>query len=199
MARSSAKRYRDFVLKIGRSESGDFRAEASGPAGEAENSFTLPFDEKDLKVFLFTVQQHRRNPQRGYIPDPLKETVEFGSRLYNAVFSGEVGKLFIRSREKVGRLGVGLRLRLRLQPASMLADVPWEFLYDGEYFLALSPDLPIVHYMDLPRSPDPLKVQLPVRILVTISLPTDGTFPKLEVDKERRLIEEALRELDRER
>jgi hypothetical protein len=87
--------------------------------------------------------------------------------------------------------GEGLRIRLRLNEAPHHRTCR-EFLYDGD-FLALSDASPLVRYLDLPNPPRRLAVDLPLRILVTISAPRD--LPTLDVGQEKAKIEQALSRL----
>ncbi len=89
------KNYRDFVLKIERAGEGIYHASAQGPTGEAQTTFTLPFDEKDIEIFLLKVGRPRRTFNRGRVPEPLKPTVDFGGQLYDAVMSSGVRDVFV--------------------------------------------------------------------------------------------------------
>jgi WD40 repeat protein len=88
-----------------------------------------------------------------------------------------------------------LRVRMRLSEAPELADLPWEYLYDQTMsrFLALSQETPLVRYLDLAESVQPLKIQLPLRVLVMISSPTD--YPELDSEREWTLLQQALGDL----
>lgn len=191
MAPQGWKAYRDFVLKIEPDQAGGYRVEAQGPSGEGETTFLLPFDEKDLKIFLLEVSQTRKINIRGAIPQPARPTVDFGKKLFNSVFSGNVRDTYMSARTEAEQKGYGLRVRLRLVGTPELADLPWEYLYDGRDFLALSGNSPLVRYIDLPSPPRPFAVRLPLRILVTISDP--HFYPVLDVEKEKVNIERALR------
>ncbi|HEX5725643.1 MAG TPA: CHAT domain-containing protein, partial [Longimicrobiaceae bacterium] len=116
---------------------------------------------------------------------------------FEAVFNDEVrvclrGSL-ARAREE-GKTGV--RVRLRLNDAPELAELPWEYLYDRgqNLFLSLSVQTPVVRYLELPDSGRPAEVQPPVRVLVMISSPHD--YPKLKVEREWELLTQALAELE---
>jgi hypothetical protein len=187
------KTYRDFILRIEPAEQGRYRVEAEGPGGEADALFSLPFDDKDLKIFLLEVGRPRQAVSRGRVPEPMQQTVNFGQRLFDAVMQGSVRDVFVRARHDAEQAGEGLRLQLRLADAPELADLPWEFLYDGRDFLALSDETPIIRYLELPNPPRPMRVDLPLRILVSISSPDD--LPPLDVDAERAKIERSLRHL----
>jgi CHAT domain len=84
---------------------------------------------------------------------------------------------------------------LRLTETPELADVPWEFLHNAtsNQFLSLSPDTPLVRYLDLPLAARPLAVTPPIRVLVMISSPTD--FPQLDVAAEWDRLNSALHDL----
>ncbi len=187
------KTYKDFVLKIERAGEDNYRAEGRGPTGEAENQFKLPFSPLELENFLLRVGQARKKGVRGRVPEPMKHTVEFGERLFNAVFSGGVRDIYISARHDAEQEGFGLRIQLRLIGAPELADIPWEYFYDGREFLALSDVTPVVRYLDIPNQPRPMTVELPLRILVTISSPHN--LEPLNVDAERAKVEKALEKL----
>jgi len=192
-SKASWQTYQDFVIQIDPTEEGSYRVEASGPTGEAETSFTLPFDEKDLEIFLLKVGHPRKVTSRGLVPEPIQLTQEFGTKLFRSVIKGRVRDIFATARHGVDRDEYGLRLQLRLTKAPELADLPWEFLHDGQDFLALLDNTPLVRYVDLPNPPRPLKVIPPLRILVTISAPHN--LPPLDVEDEKSKVQEALADL----
>jgi formylglycine-generating enzyme required for sulfatase activity len=191
--RASRKIYQDFVIAIERVGEGHFRVEASGPTGEATTAFALPFDDKDIEIFMLKVGHPRRMTTRGRVPEPVQPTVAFGASLFNAVVNGDVRDLFVSARHDAARGDYGLRLQLRLAHAPELASLPWEYLYDGRDFLALSEMTPVVRYLDLQDRPRPMKVTPPLRILVTISAPHDQ--PRLNMETERARVREALASL----
>ncbi|HLE14245.1 MAG TPA: CHAT domain-containing protein [Anaerolineales bacterium] len=185
------KSYRDFFLKIEPAGEGSYKVSARAPAGgEARATFVLPFDEKDLEIFLLKIGQPKRLGTRGLILQPAQPALDFGNKLFNAVFKGDVRDIFVSARNEAERKDYGLRLRLRLEGAPELADLPWEYLYDGPDFLALSTMTPLVRYIDLPSPPRPLAVDLPLRILVTVSSPHG--LPELDIDAEKSKIQNAL-------
>ena len=117
----------------------------------------------------------------------------FGRRLFEALFAGDILSLFRGSLGQARGQGKALRVRLRLEPPE-LAALPWEYLYDPQQdcFLAISPETPLVRYLPLPGPTRPTAVSPPVRVLVVISAPSDG--PPLDVAQEQSIIQEALRE-----
>jgi Tol biopolymer transport system component len=192
------KTYRDFFLKIEPAGQGLYRVEAQSPAGgEGKGTFVLPFDEKDLEIFLLKIGRPRRLGTRGLVPQPTQPALDFGNRLFDAVFKGEVRDVFVSARNEAESKDYGLRLRLKLVGVPELADLPWEYLYDSPDFLALSTATPLVRYIDLPSPPRPLLVGLPLRILVTVSSPNG--LPELDIAEEQSKIRNALAGLIKDR
>ena len=105
----------------------------------AEQTFEWSVDSTALALEL---GQLARNVTQGAPPaDDLH--VRFGQRLYQTVFSGTVGELWRQRRQAARR--EPLRLALRLDPAKAgpLRNLPWEYLHDGEGFLALDLRTPL--------------------------------------------------------
>jgi hypothetical protein len=121
---------------------------------------------------------------------------EVGSRLFQALLGGEVGRLFNTVQgacdEDPNR---ALRLRLHFPPrekrAWRLQSLPWELLYHAEdrRFFALSRRMPVIRSLDTPRPLRVLPDASPLRVLVAMANPPD-TVP-LDLPAERRKIEEA--------
>ena len=89
-----------------------------------------------------------------------------------------------------------LCIHLRFTDVPELADLPWEYLYNPpplSQFFALSAETPIVRYLDWPRSDKPLKVQLPLRVLVMIANPQN--YDQFDANNHWTKIKEALDEL----
>jgi len=186
--------YLDFDLLIERSGK-KYKARADCPAGQASVEFTQPFSELELENFLLKIGRPRRSGRSVGSPE-VAATKSFGDRLFQAVFQGPVYACFHRSLDEAKRQEAGLRLRLRLADVPELANVPWEYLYYNssfDRFLCLSSETPVVRYMDLPERIRPLEVNLPIRILVMISSPTN--YQKLDVEQEWAKLNQALRDL----
>jgi CHAT domain len=190
------RRLLDFDVVIESYDDG-FRARVvASPAGQAEADFALPFSDKDLRILVLevvgSIGRVRRQVRRIDSPDRLL-LENFGDRLYQAAFSGQVGECLGRSRLVAESKGVGLRIRLRLpQP---LASIPWEYLYDAEHgFLGLDPDTALVRYPELPAPVKPFPISPPLRILAMISSPND--LPPLDVEEEWDKLNGTLSDLD---
>jgi hypothetical protein len=90
-----------------------------------------------------------------------------------------------------------LRLRLNLTDAPELVGLPWEMLTSQTNPLALAVQTSVVRYQDVPFPPNTSTVkEKPLRMLVVISNPAAGGIPPLDVEKEYKLIKEALKPLE---
>jgi formylglycine-generating enzyme required for sulfatase activity len=193
---TSRQTYKDFVLRIGRPDKGVYTVQAQGPAGEAQSSFRLPFEDRDIENFLLRVGRPRKAAVRGRVPEPVKQTVDFGNQLYQAVFTKDIQTIFSSARRDAQQDRYRLRFKLRLTDVPELADLPWEFLHDGQDFLALSADMSLVRYLDLPVAPRPLTADLPLKILFTVSSPHD--LDRLDAEREQSMIRGALATMERD-
>jgi uncharacterized RDD family membrane protein YckC len=189
--------YRDFDLVIERLDKGYRARVINSPGGLATGDFELPFSDLEVENFLLKAGVTRRSMRRLDAPE-MEAAKNFGGRLFNAVFSAEVGRCFRRSLDQMAPSEGGLRIRLHLTEAPELADLPWEYLYQNSTFnrfLSLSIETPLVRYLELPEPIRPLAVRPPLRILVMISSPSD--YPALDVDREWTSLKRAVAELER--
>ncbi len=194
----SVMQYADFDLLIEPvdASAGTYRARVlNSPAGQASTEFTLPFSGIELENFLLRVGRTRRG-LRWSGSSEMKNAREFGSKLYGAVFQGQLQSCLLRSLDLSNQQERGLRIRLRLSNAPNLVDLPWEYLYDTGFgrFLCHSSATPLIRYLDLPQTTAPLAVQAPLRVLVMISSPRD--HPALDVDAEWDKMQGALADLE---
>ncbi|MGK5170777.1 tripartite tricarboxylate transporter substrate-binding protein [Geodermatophilus sp. CPCC 205761] len=191
--------YEDFDLLIEPATGSGYRARVlSSPVGETRPvPINIPFSELELDNFLLRIGRPRRSVGRGGGSPEATAVRDFGRRLFDAVFRDQVRSTLATSRNQVEGRDAGLRVRLRLTDCPELADLPWEYLYDGDArrFLALSEWTPVVRYLELPGRIRRLTVQPPLHILVLVSSPTD--FYPLDVQAEWARLEEALDDLQR--
>ena len=162
-----------------------FRTRVQSPAGESSGLFDTDPTSLNLEDFILKARQTASD-------SPDKDAIEqFGTALYNTVFTKEIDSVFRRSWEKARVEMRELRIRLRFDVPEFQT-IPWEYLYhpDLEQFLALSNDTPLIRYIDLDRAIEPLTVRPPLKILVMISSP-EG-FPKLDVEKQWQGLNKAL-------
>jgi tetratricopeptide (TPR) repeat protein len=182
--------YLDFELMIER-EGQQFQATVvRSPVGEASHIFDLPFSDLEVENFVLRLGATRRGIRRISSPE-MQHARQFGSRLFEAVFRGDVRAGLVSSQHEAARRGLGLRLKLRLEEAELI-NLPWEYLYDDSLgrFLSLFEDTPIVRYVDMRGNIVPLSVSPPLSILVMISRPSDREL--LDVDRERANLQSAL-------
>ena len=165
------------------------------PAGEGQSgTFTLPFKDYELENFVLKVGRFRARTRRVDAP-PVAAAKHMGGGLFDAVFTGAISECLHRSVARATEEGALLRIRLRLSDCPDLGNLPWELLYDAsdEWFLALSGRTPVVRYLQLPDPPRPLRVALPLRVLVIKSEPLDQG--QLDLDAEWAQVASALGEL----
>lgn len=187
-------KYDDFDLQI-EPAGNRFRARLlNAPTGQATTEFALPFTEIEVANFLSRIGQVRRAMRRVDAPE-LQAAKEFGGKLFGAIFSGEMIAQLRGSMEQASDKDHGLRIRLRLTDVPALADLPWEFLYDANqnHFLTTSSETPVVRFLDLPQRIAPLRVALPLRVLVTIASPRN--LKRLDTDGEWERLQESLGDL----
>ncbi|MGB0383595.1 MAG: CHAT domain-containing protein [Ardenticatenaceae bacterium] len=186
--------YLDFDLSMERGQREDDAANGvygvrvlNSPAGEPRGAFKLPFGGAQLKSFF---QMVSCGGESGGLA-----AVNFGEQLFSALFEGKVRDCLVRSLDAAERQGKGLRIRLRLNDVPELATLPWEYLRDpvGQNFLVLSDQTPIVRYLELSATEQPLELVRPLRILMVIANPLD--LSPLDAEDEWQKVQKALEAL----
>ena len=123
--------YLDFDLQIEKEPDGPFyRAQVlNSPAGQASTSFSVPFSEQEIEILLLKVGRPRKGTRR--IDSPQMEAAKsFGRRLFDAAFGGDVRSCLRSSLVDAQNQDAGLRIRLRMNGAPELSDLPWEYLFN---------------------------------------------------------------------
>ena len=162
--------YRDFEIEIGPGQGREYPVFViRSPAGEARETCRFPFDElalegklKDLQIAIL-----RSGGARRVVLTSFETNVQdFGRALFDFLMTGEIRSLYDVSQREAAQQGMGLRLKLRIQPPE-LSSLPWEYLFDSRIaeYVCLSSQTPIVRYIELPKVIQPLKVVPPLRIL----------------------------------
>ncbi|HKG95175.1 MAG TPA: CHAT domain-containing protein [Gemmatimonadaceae bacterium] len=169
--------YLDFDICVERTPDGRrYRARVlNSPGGQAVTEFDAPLSPNDIELIRLKVSRPR-GVTRGHSRAEVDTVKDFGARMYGALFGGEVGTCLQRSKDLAQAGGhTGVRVRLRLTEAPELAELPWEYVYQQSVnrFLSVSPQTPLVRYLDLPDRVRPLQVTLPLRVLVMISSPSN--------------------------
>ncbi len=186
--------YIDFDVRIDRidQKDGSYRVDVRSDAGYevTESSFILPPGLAGFEPWRFGFAAARGDAPGGEGDVTYLSLETVGGELFRAVFNGEVLTAFQRCLAKsVDR--PGLRIRLRIKDVPELARLPWEYLFDGRDFLALSPRTTVVRYLELNEPLEKLTVEPPLRVLAVISTPKDHK-PLPAADEEWRLLHQAL-------
>jgi len=145
--------YRDFDMMIERSGEKTYRVRVlSSPAGQASGEITLPFSDLELENFLLKIGRTRRGVRRLESPE-MEAAKVFGGKLFKAVFDDELMSALRSSLDETSKQHQGLRIRLRLNEAPELVNLPWEYLYNPALnrFLSLSINTPLIRYLDAAR------------------------------------------------
>lgn len=183
----------DFDLQIEKKGKRYLAQVLDSPAGQVSSEFSLPLTELELENFYLRVGRPRQGVRR--IDSPEMDAVKkVGGRLFDSVFSEEVLALFSSSQAIAQAQGKGLRIRLRLASPE-IGDLPWEYLYNSRQnrFLSLAQQTPVIRYLEIPQPSEPLGIDLPLKVLVMISSPTD--YSPLEVETEYSRLSESLQPL----
>ena len=170
--------YENFVLLINQSSQGYQARVIHSPVGDdAGVDFDLPQGWQELGDALW---------DRG----ETAKAADLGRRLYDAIFTGEMGVSFMRNLERAdGRLRMVLRLDKGL---AALAALPWEFLYSShlQRYLALSVETPFVRYLEVERGGRMQPAAPPLVILGVLSNPAG--VRSLDVEGEWARVQEAV-------
>jgi hypothetical protein len=186
--------YRDFDLHLRRSGRKYIAHVTNSDAGEADEVFSLPFTAQELEILTLKLRPSSGNRSAGLNHENAAK--ELGSKLYDAVFQGDVAMRLASCIELARQAQTKVRIKLRLSDVPELASLPWEFLYDKglNRFLALSKETALVRYLDQPRPLAALEIAAPLKVLVMISSPHD--YPELNVEAEWQKLQAAFKDLE---
>ncbi len=161
----------------------------ASPAGEDYCELKFPLKEHQINKIRQEMAQNFRLD--------IKTMKEFGASLFNALFQPEIRDQYDKSLGMVYTHNTHLRIKLRID-APDLACYPWEYMYDGDQtkeFLALHKNISVTRFLAIQEPVPTISTKPPLKILVIISSPDHADFPKLAVEKEKKLIKDALRKL----
>jgi hypothetical protein len=150
-----------------------------GPAGEGAGILRSPGDDPAFQQLC----------ARLAIFDTDEEILrQIGNQLFNALFSGEIGKLYAASRSMLTE-DQGIVIRLRIPAgAEELAALPWEFVAEpgSEPFVLL--DAPIARYLPQQTPLPTLHATLPLKVLLSGA----QTPPQTGIERELQAVKDAL-------
>jgi tetratricopeptide (TPR) repeat protein len=192
-------KYLDFEISVRQEDGDEYVVRARSGKGKAEIRFTNPFNEDKRKVVTSTLRAAalrssaatRKNNMRGSAAPEVREMKDFGALLFQEAVNGSVRDFYQKCQSQADREGAGMRLRLTLDPS--VEDLPWEFLFFNDDFVALNPRSPVVRYIEGAASCSSVKVEFPLRVLVVIAKPSDEV--PLDTDAEKESITAALKPL----
>ena len=179
--------YQNFAVEVAALPNGKYRISMQSPVGEATADVDSPFTSDEIASYLQILSREKRVTRS----EELKAARDFGERMFVFLFrfSTEISSAYFASLRDVGNHD-GLRIRLSVDKAGALSQLPWEYLRDPvNDFLALSRRTPIVRYTQQLNVRPPAAITMPLRVLVMISAPKD--FPELDVEGEWQRLQEA--------
>jgi hypothetical protein len=170
---------------------------APGGADVPAQTFEVPFDDRDLEVFVLRLRGSKGRARAIDSPET-QQARDMGRDLYRALFKDRLATTLSRSLDRCEALSQGLRLRLNFTETPALLNLPWEFLYDEstKRFLSLRDETPIVRYLAVDHRVDRLRTPLPVRVLVMVSNPDDPSYEELDVEQEKAKLKTAVSGLE---
>lgn len=186
--------YLDFEVTIRKAGTDQFLLRAESSNGQAEVLFNNPFNEDKralIDATLTKVALRSSAKVRSSSAPEVKKMKEVGAVLFDQAITGPVREFFYKCQGQADQQGKGIRWRLALDPA--IGDLPWEFLYLQDQFVALNPRSPVVRYIKGAARVMPLKAEHPLRILVVIASPSD--VPPLDTQAEKERINASLQPL----
>jgi formylglycine-generating enzyme required for sulfatase activity len=193
--------YLDFELEIGPARGRDYPvAVTHSPVGEAQATMRFPYDAMTLEKRLVVLQNALRGSgaesDQMLFPEELVVR-DFGRDLFEALFTGEVRRLYEESTDQAKRENKGISLKLRFEPSD-LAALPWEFLYEPRQaaYVCLSRTASLVRAAGLPGPLPSLRLGPPLRILAMIAGP--GNLKPPDIARQQEQLETALRDLQAE-
>ena len=178
MLSGSRVEYEDFRLLVEGAGGGYLASVLESPAGETTTATTVHWS-AEVGRLLKEDELHRA-----------------GGSLFDAFIRGEIVELYRESVARAQERRRGLRLKLTLGPRELVR-APWELLYDtrNRCYVGLSTRTPIVRHPRVPRPMETLTVEPPLRILGMVANPRAPNLPRLNVARERKLIDKALAQL----
>ena len=186
--------YLDFEITVQKAGNEQYLLRAESASGQAEILFNNPFNEDKralIDATLTKVALRSSAKVRSSSAPEVKKMKEVGAVLFEQAITGPVREFFYKCQGQADQQGKGIRWRLALDPS--IGDLPWEFLYLQDQFVALNPRSPVVRYIKGAARKTPLKGEHPLRILVVIASPKD--VPPLDTQAEKDRINAALKPL----
>jgi len=189
--------YLDFEISVQKAGENEYLVRAQSGDGEAEVRFISPFNEDKRALIAATLTKvalRSAAKVRSSSAPEVRKMKDVGAVLFEHAITGPVREFYYKCQGQADQQGKGIRWRLSLD--SSVDDLPWEFMYLQDEFLALNPRSPVVRYIKGAARVAPLKAEHPLRLLVVIASPSDEIPLDTCAEKER--IATALQPLTRQ-
>jgi CHAT domain len=169
-------KYHNFDLKL-------FGHESNGYFVEVVSPMTRRSEPASLEVSVELVDHYKSSIKKRLLDRLMWEKV--GKTLFQALFPHPIKEIWDRS---LGGLpgNHGLRLRLDIRSPA-LAAIPWEIIHDGDCYLALTPERPVVRYFYDQPEIQTITGTIPVNILLVVATPAN-LLPLPAVEREIEMI-----------
>ncbi len=182
--------YLNFAVEVAALPNDLYRIRIQSPVGEASTDAASPFTQQEILNYLAIFGGETQVSR----DEALRTAREFGNRLFDFLLRGspEISNAYFASLREASAAANsdGLRIRLTVERAGALSQLPWEYLRDpSNDFLALSRRTPVVRYTQQLDVRPPAAITFPLRVLVMISAPQG--LPELDVEGEWQRLQEA--------
>ncbi|HEV7507892.1 MAG TPA: CHAT domain-containing protein [Thermoanaerobaculia bacterium] len=195
-------KYHRFRLLITPGPTGGYAVHAFTPKGEGKAHFERPFPQGHADVSLAALWRAAQVERdlHGHAAAPELSPEAIGERLFEALFQGEILRLYERSLDLLQADSKGLRLELTLDPLNpdlaALQAFPWELMRQPgtPKFLTLSRRSPVTRFLTVPQPVNAAPLPHPLRILTVAASPRhpESSLPLLDLDKELGNLREAV-------
>lgn len=178
--------YLDFEISVQKAGENEYLVRAHMGDDEAEVRFISPFNEDKRALIAATLTKvalRSSAKTRSSSAPEVRKMKEVGATLFDHAITGPVREFYYKCQGHADQQGKGLRWRLSLDTS--VDDLPWEFMYFQDEFLALNPRSPMVRFIKGAARVAPLKAEHPLRLLVVIASPSDEVPLDTLAEKER--------------
>ena len=171
--------YTDFEITFQPRNGELYAISVRGPAGEPTGTLRSPSDDPAFQQLCVRLA----------IFDTDEELLsQIGNQLFNALFSGDIGKSYAASRSML-KEDQGIVIRLRIPAgAEEIAALPWEFMADPDSGPLAMLDAPIARYLPQQTPLPTLHATLPLKVLLTGA----QTPPQTDIERELKAVQAAL-------
>jgi CHAT domain-containing protein len=173
------KKYTEFEIIFQPRNGEVYAISVRGPAGEPTGTLRSPGDDPAFQQLCARLASFDTDDEM---------LRQIGNQLFNALFSGNIGKSYAASRSMLEDDEM-IIIRLNIPPgAEEIAALPWEFMAEpgNEAFVLL--DAPIARYLPQQTPPPTLHTTLPLKVLLTGA----QTQPPAAIERELQAVKDAL-------